>query len=213
MSDSVEQSIVQVLTKGDGLGVISNEYIFTAAHCLDVDFEGGIALGDFRFQTCKTCDGQDFQADLLFVEAVFDFAVLVRPDEQACWREAEAYDQAIDGRGIELYRGEIPLSDANPMAVRIRNKNGWVDGKASTSVGRRAYIKASKQIDSGASGGPVINFTSNELVAINSQYNDDGVKCGGVQPLITQAMPVWLARELLAENRVCPHEPAQGNQD
>ena len=80
MSDLVEQSIVGVLSKGNGLGVISNGYVFTAAHCLDMDFEGGIALGDFRYQRCQNSDGQEFRADLLFVDAVSDLAVLCCPD-------------------------------------------------------------------------------------------------------------------------------------
>lgn len=200
MSDSVEQSIVQVLSKGDGLGVISNGYIFTAAHCVDVDFDGGIALGDVRFQKCKSCDGQDFRADLLFVDAVSDLAVLNRPDSHAFDEETEAYDEAIDERGIGLYFDELPSLDGEPMAVRIRNKSGWVDGKVLCAFGSGASIEASEQINSGASGGPIINCTSNELVAINSFYDETGKDCKGIQPVISQALPMWLATQLRAEN-------------
>ena len=119
MSDSVEQSVVQVLSLGEGLGVISNGYIFTAAHCVDVVFDGSVALGEFRYQKCKTCDDQEFLADLLFVDAVSDLAVLSCPDPQAAHEQATAYDRAIEGRGIGLYFDELPSLYGEPMAVRI----------------------------------------------------------------------------------------------
>ncbi|MEQ1904622.1 MAG: serine protease [Pirellulaceae bacterium] len=197
---TTENSVVQVLSIDEGLGVICGGYIFTATHCLDVDYEGGITLGQFRYQKCKTCDGEDFLADLLFVDAVSDLAVLCCPDRQSSFEQAEAYERAIDGRGIALFRGEVPSIDREPMAVRIRNKHGWVEGSAISTSNGRVFIDAPTQIFGGASGGPVITVTGDELVAINSEYSETGMACDGVAPWALQALPYWFAHHLLAEN-------------
>ncbi len=197
---SVEPSIVQVLSRDQGQGVISNGYIFTAAHCLDVDFKGGIALGEYRYQKCRSFDGQDFLADNLFVDAVSDLAVLCCPDGQNAPSQSDEYDLAVDNRGLELYLGPYPRVGDEPMTIYLRNKNGWVPGKLSYVLNGRAAVEATQQMLGGASGGPIIN-SAGKLVAINSAYDQatNAMACFGLQPMIQEAWPVWLAKELAGD--------------
>ena len=193
----VEPSIVQVLSRDQGLGVISNGYIFTAAHCLDVDFEGDIALGEFRYQKCRSPDGQDFLAGNLFVDAVSDLAVLCCPDGQNAPKQSDEYELAVGDRGLELYLGPYPQVGDEPMTINLRNIDGWVAGKLSNVWNGRADVETTQQMLGGASGGPIIN-SAGKLVAINSHYSEitKEFDCLGRQPMIQEAWPVWLAKEL-----------------
>lgn len=85
--DTIQQSVVRVLSRGKGLGVIFNGHIFT--HCVDVKSDGSLAVGHFQYQECETSNGQQFRLTLCLWMWASGCASpeLRKPDLTASWSQ------------------------------------------------------------------------------------------------------------------------------
>ena len=149
-----------IRTKEHGNGqcvLVEGGLIITAAHCVDWDCSGGMAMGDFYLNTIKTGTG-NWIASTLAVEPVSDIAVLGRPDDQEFSGEAAAFD--------ELCKHIVPVSLLKrtpkvfkPFPVWIRtHRRTWVAGTATYFRDNPIFSYETKYaIQPGTSGGPIVN--------------------------------------------------------
>jgi S1-C subfamily serine protease len=191
---SVERATVRVTSEaGVGQGVlIPGGYILTAAHCVDWDHTGGMALGDHIIQTITTSNGQLLKACPHAVEPCNDIAILGSLDDQTFPKEATAFENFCDRTtAADVLFDDIPAKV--PQVVFILSHTGhWIPAKA-TQWGAitcaTVVVEADEQVEGGTSGGPIVD-KAGRLLGIVSWFSEEEGPCDGSVPRIT-ALPYW----------------------
>ncbi len=201
----IDLATVKLVKKGGQGVLVSGNLIITAAHCIDgLNWEGGLALGDFCLQQLETFAGKKVIADVWYADAISDTAVLGSPDDQD--REAEAFERYCgETKPVALCRRAFKFSQRFP--VYIRNYNGkCVSGTGCqwNTEGCRLSVTAEEQIEGGASGGPVVN-KAGLLLGINSFYGGGPGRAEdwGSIPQLHRSLPVWLRERIYREQGRC----------
>jgi hypothetical protein len=194
------------LTGTGGRGVlVPGKIILTAAHCIACDYSGSMVLRieEFR-QTILTATGEQIILAPLAIEPVNDIAALGPISYEA----EEKFDEFCDATEfISIWSCDAdnpPTDEFKPFKefpVYIYNKDGsWVTGSAKQQRrgDRSVWVETDKQIEGGASGGPIVT-SSGELVGIVSVFNeaDSGQKCNGASPRPLLTLPVWIAQTIM----------------
>lgn len=172
-----ENATVYTETGGHGV-LVPGGFVLTAAHCIDWDGRGGMALGDYYLEKIRTSDGKKLTLSLLAVEPVSDIAVLGSPDNQAFPEESMAFGVFLDAcPPVHVDTKEYAFDESVPVAVLNRDGK-WIGGKATHCEAfrqaERLWVKAEEDVQGGASGGPIIN-EKGELVAIVSNFGGHGL--------------------------------------
>jgi S1-C subfamily serine protease len=186
---------IQTRERGSGQCIlIVGGLIITAAHCVDMDCTGRMALaGKFYWSKIQT-DGGDLIATTRAVEPVSDIAVLGSPDP-ADLPETEAFafeEWSEHIAPVKLLR-KIP-KERQPFPVWIRTHHKtWVVGTAYYGGNSTFAYTTDIEIRGGTSGGPIVN-REGELVGVVSHGTTTCVKgrfysAAGLLPL---ALPVWV---------------------
>jgi hypothetical protein len=185
----------KIHTKERGSGqcvLVEGGHIITAAHCVDWECEGRMALGEFCLSKIRTGSGT-LIASTLAVEPVNDIAVLGAPDDQSLPDEALAFDEFVEGTSpVKLQR--LPPQVRTPFPVWIRTHiKTWVAGEATYYFGSKFAYKTGSEICGGTSGGPIVNSVG-ELVGVVSHSTTSCVQGKYVcdAGLLSLALPVWV---------------------
>lgn len=197
----VEQASVR-LTKKMGQGVIiPGGFILTAAHCISWDIEGGMPLGDFYLEPVKSRCGE-FAASVEAVEPVSDIAILGPPDRQNFYDEFDSY-QMIIAKLLPVPISLIKPKPFQPLPAFIRtHKETWI--RAEAQLGRKdaptLRLKTEEQVESGTSGGPVVD-EDGCLLGVISHSSENMKDCSGSIPRPYFTLPCWIVKRIKDSSR------------
>ena len=211
-----------VLRVGAGRGFVieTNDarYVVTAAHCLP-ELPPAHPGSHLHERTYKdffgALDGsRNVWAECVFVNPVADIAVFGEPDSQALSAQAEAYRDLTDNAtpfalGRLRYRRSVyRLPDgttvpgngtATSKALMLSLEGEWFSCRiVSIGVGRSLWISnAAQPIRGGMSGSPIILPDGSAVGVMCVSMAPEGTEHreGGPNPVLTAALPAWLARE------------------
>lgn len=190
-------------TGGQGV-LIEDGLIVTAAHCVNAQFDGAMAVGPESFiEKIKTGE-ETLKVAPLAVEPVSDIAVLGAMDEQMFPDEVEAYEKfCTRTKPVRICRCDTELFQKFTVHLYYRRKKTWVEGTAMQCAPQAHVlgIEAGKEIEFGMSGGPIVS-DSGELVGIVSYFNSDPdpeKPTSGLSPRPHLALPVWVCRRIFGD--------------
>ncbi len=192
----VAAATVKLPEKG-GQGVfVRNGYLITAAHCLEYDLTGRLAL-DYNhiLYEAETAQGEKLKACPAIIESCLDIAVLREPDGQILFQESEDYDNFCRKiKPLSLYRMRLSKFPTEFRVHIYSHKKVWIPGKATINKDHSSlmWIDADENIEGGTSGGPIIN-DAGELVGIASTVGGShGETKNGQSPAPRWALPAWI---------------------
>lgn len=191
----VEAATVTVFTKdrGTGLGfLVAGGLIVTAAHCVDFDIEGQMALGDYYLQSIETSDGRRFLVSPLFVEPVSDLAVFGSADDQEFSEDAQAFERFVES--ITPIPVAMDLADDERSVSIFSHERKWLDGTASgfqsfSRLSRTLFVTAKAPVLGGTSGSAILNDdgAAISVVSVFSHSNDNNMS-EGPNPIIGKCL-------------------------
>jgi hypothetical protein len=204
--------------KGRGQGVlVAGGFVLTAAHCMAWNGDGAMALGDHVAEAITTMSGANLRVRMLAADPLSDIAVLGSLDNQESYEEVEAFEgwcedttpvpimlsvpgalRPFQSRQRNL-SGKFLSPEPKTLAVRVRSHKGkWIEGKvfggfAPPRSGRFSF-EAADQIESGTSGGPILDSTGRliGIVSVSGSNPRHGEKCMGFLPVACVALPSWV---------------------
>lgn len=125
--ESVKRATVKVSTaeRGDGQGVlVPGGFILTAAHCVDWDHTGSMALGDYYLQTITSADGKRFRVSPYAVEPCRDIAALGGAEDH--YRDSVAFDEFCEAtRPVEVMLDSLPQEKLQDAFV-LSHRGNWI---------------------------------------------------------------------------------------
>ena len=196
---TVEKATVKFVKEEEGMGVLINgNLILTAAHCIDCNCEGDMAVGRDFIEDIESANGEKLRISPIVVEPVIDIAILGSLDNQVFFEEADRFEMFCENtKPVILSRDEFELGYSFPVYL-LTHKRKWLIGKAMKHQRNSPLIliEFNEKIESGTSGGPVIN-EAGELIGILSQTSESSNepnKCTAIAPLPHLALPVWVCQ-------------------
>ena len=182
-----------------GRGVlIPGGLILTATHCIGWDGTAGLVLGDHHPVRVEAGD-HSFRLGPWFADAVSDMAALGPLDNQVFPEDEDAFDTWRAGiRPVQLSPW-LPKTRRLTRSARPESRPVWLlslDGrwirgkvvKYGVHVTPCAAIEPRKRIESGMSGGPVVDGRG-RLIGVVSWGEEQGAL-----PLATLALPSWILK-------------------
>ncbi|MDZ7759930.1 MAG: serine protease [Desulfovermiculus sp.] len=180
--------------QGQGVYVGSNLFL-TAAHCVNFETSGSMALGDYFIEEIEI-QGETFRVAPLAVEPISDVAVLGPLDEQEFPDDVdrlEEFCENLDPVLISDFEPEI-FKEMNVYVFSHEDKIISGKGQVCTPGSSKMFIEAEEEIKGGTSGGPIVD-ESGRLVGIVSN-SSTGTESSEVHPRPNLALPVWVWRKL-----------------
>jgi hypothetical protein len=190
--------------RGRGVLVPGN-LILTAAHCLNYSTEGEMVLGDHYLERVSA-QGLEFRLSAWFLDPVSDLAVLGEPDSQTFPTDADAFWRFCEStRPVSIFTDTVTRFEK--IRSWILNLNlEWVRAEMAQH-GESGHIwgmTATKKIQGGASGGPIVD-KSGRLLGIVSVASD-GDMSEGSAPNPNLALPIWILKIIEDHHEPRPKE-------
>ena len=193
----VAKATVKLPGKGQGVLVPGN-FILTVTHCIDVTYTGGAVLGDHLLEKA-----QAGRVNLLLrvcaAEPCCDIAVLEEPDNQVFFDESDIFDEFCEKtEPVPVCMAKLKAGEQYEVHI-YTHKHEWMQGTGQVfgrAPRRMLHTVFPKSVESGTSGSPIVN-QDGELVALLSN--------GGIEsrnPLVSQALPVWVVETIRAEQEI-----------
>ncbi len=196
--ERVEKATVRLLEKGGQGIVVPTGLILTAAHCITWRIEGAMALGDHFLEEVE-CGGRKIRASVLAIEPVSDIAVLGPPDDQMSDADADTYEAALGlVDPVEINTEDFELFRDIPAAVYTHNRT-WIGAtvRQCNKSAWRLSMHTTQQIESGTSGGPIVDHLGRLLGVVSDASESDGRHPShGMTPRPHLALPVWTVRRI-----------------
>jgi S1-C subfamily serine protease len=195
--DRVARATVHFPVGGQGV-LVPGHLILTAAHVIDWDHTGRMALGDDEafIQPIET-SGRRFLVYPLAVEPVADLAILGAVDGQLLPEAEEAFEQFCEATTpVRLATTEYPFDTPIPAHV-LAHTGRWIAGRAAQMRPDSATLALTtdEAIQPGTSGSPVVTEDGRLLGVVSSGSHDSSI------PRPHLAAPVWLARRMTWRRR------------
>jgi len=192
----IESATVTILKKGGRGVLVRNSMILTAAHCVNWNCDGEMALGDYYIEEIETIRGK-LKVGPLAVEPVTDIAVLGSLDGQTFYHEALDFEDYCEKvKPVRLFLGKLKQFEKFPIYV-YTHKRTWIEGEATKWAGEKVSpligIDVGENIEGGTSGSPVVNEKGNLVSIISHVGGPAGVSRQGTGPRPHLALPVWIS--------------------
>ncbi len=180
--------------------LVRNGYFMTAAHCVEYDLTGRLALDrDHILYDIETAQGVKLKASPVIIEPCSDIAVLCEPDGQVFFKEWEDYNDFCNKtRPLSLYRRRISNFPAEFRVHIYAHKKVWIRGKATVYRDHSSIIliDADDNIEGGTSGGPIINDAGELVGIVSNSGGTAGETKQGSSPAPRWALPAWIYHEI-----------------
>jgi hypothetical protein len=185
-----------LLTDGArGRGVlVKDNFILTAAHCIEFKCDGSMVLGDYFITEIETRHGR-LKVTPFAVEPVHDIAALGSLDNQEFSDEAEQFEEFCrKTKPVPLCLDAFEQFQTFPVYIYTHKKT-WMKGEgqdcSSYKDSPAIMVRTDEQIEGGTSGSPIVNERG-QLVAIVSTFRE-GLPCDGLEPRPHLALPTWIS--------------------
>ena len=176
-----------------GQGVyIGNGFVLTAAHCLDFDTAGGIALENDVIYYIDRPKGKRIWCSPVCIDPCSDLAVVGPCDSQECSDLRSEFESFFeDVVPIEIRRNPLLLDES--IGCEIRTHLGtWVSGKMTRQADMgRARLDTDENIIGGTSGGPIVD-DDGQIIAVVSIACGSGGATTGPHSIASLWLPSWL---------------------
>jgi hypothetical protein len=154
----IEAATVRLPRFGGQGVIVPGQLVITAAHCVQWDTSGAMALGDEQLEQVEA-GGHTLLAVIYAVEPVADVAVLGPADNQVLPEEADAFE-ALCGSvdPVCLSQRSFPLFTPFPIFL-LSHIGRWITAEAQQVREHGpllSFSKASEAITGGDSGGPIV---------------------------------------------------------
>jgi hypothetical protein len=196
-----------VITVGEGRGFVVEgpsqlwRYVITAAHWLPElpSADGG------SFQSERTYFGllgkpgetPSIACECLFVDPVSDLTVIAPPDDEMLPDEAGAYGALVDA-ATPLPIAEMTMRET--LEASLLSLDGEWFGCKAERIGYALWLSdAAKGIEGGMIGSPIL--VNDRAVGVVSTPSASETYTEAKAPALTECLPRWLVRELLAPMR------------
>jgi S1-C subfamily serine protease len=162
-----------------------------------------MTLGDYCLEEMTTPPGHRFKVEVYAVEPVSDIAVLGQADGQEFYADAEAFEAFCEETlPVRVCSADFDLDVAVPVHI-LTHTGAWIRARATRYgppgdlPGGRIWLTTEASIESGTSGGPVID-ESGDLVGDVSWCGGpaDEPATEGMMPRPHLALPGWIWRRI-----------------
>jgi S1-C subfamily serine protease len=178
--------------------LVPDGFIITAAHCIDWDGNGAMALGDHFVERIRAGNGVIYTVSPYAVEPMRDIAALAAVD--GLHEECNAFEEFCEAtEPVPVSTDDFPIGTSVPVHV-LTHRGAWVTGRARRygfQIGGAVAVEFDAPIESGTSGGPVID-DNGLLVGVVSQAGAvEGQRQTGLMPRPHLALPVWIRNRIV----------------
>jgi hypothetical protein len=196
----IELATVPIRSEGvkpgeGGQGVyIGNNYVLTAAHCLEYDTQGGIIMEDYPIYYIDRPEGDPLWCSPVCIDPCSDLAVVGPCDSQASSKHfLDFLGFFEDLVPIRIRRDPLPLDEA--VKIEIRTHLGtWVTGRMEqcTAGSPFAFLDTDENILGGTSGGPIVDEDGNIVSIVSCFGGSDGETTTSRNSIPSLWLPPWL---------------------
>ncbi len=140
---------------------------------------------------CSVC------AECLFVDPVGDLAVLIGPDNQELYEQAEQYEDLIEDRSESVPVGSPPENNSQGWLLSLENT--LLPCKIETVFHTISVSEVEGNIVGGMSGSPILDQDGRAIGVISTSRQigttpESPSTSGDIQPCLAEALPAWLLR-------------------
>lgn len=185
---AIEEAIITLPNKG-GCGVLVNgNIIVTAAHCVQINLSGEMAILDQSLDTIDTRHQGTIKAKILFVELVNDIALLGAADYQDSYSDCEKYKEYCNHtKAIQICSDDFETRKEYEAYVSYRGKLIKIKHQKMNAKAQRHWFESEEIIEPGMSGSPIVN-PKGELIGVISHSSFDTDNKNGKFPRITTTL-------------------------
>ena len=193
---AIEEAIITLPNKG-GCGVLVNgNIIVTAAHCVQINLSGEMAILDQSLDTIDTRHQGTIKAKILFVELVNDIALLGAADYQDSYSDCEKYKEYCNHtKAIQICSDDFETQKEYEAYVSYRGKLIKIKHQKMNAKAQRHWFESEEIIEPGMSGSPIVN-PKGELIGVLSHSSSDTDNINGKFSLITTTLPDYFLKQI-----------------
>jgi len=199
LQKKIESAVVRIEGKKGRGTLIHGEFVLTAAHCIDCEYDGTMFQGlGQHLETVVTQDGRSFRMAPCAVEPVSDIAVLGEADDQELPEDSQQFQTFRDStEPVKISRMRFKTEEEYEVYMLDLQLN-WIKGKLIRFGIFKHYsvipINTEGEIEGGCSGGPIVN-SDGQIIGVVANFSGDGYQ--GMIPIAHLALPYWVRKRIL----------------
>jgi len=188
---NIEKAVVGT-HNSEGRGILlKKKFIITAAHCVPWTSEN-MALYLYNYVEIEKGNIR-IKVNVMFLDPISDIAILGPADDQNLAEHYfKFYDFCKNTPVVDLAKNKYKPN--NTVKLYLWNRKTWIEITAQPREGNRLWCESSVKVESGCSGGPIVN-EDGQLISIVSVFSE-GLYFNGYSPIIPMCLPKWILMQL-----------------